>query len=69
MRPEPMKNQHDFVYDRSMVGDRFPSVRRVRRARRQLNRAWAVAGRIAYGKNSIKAYCEYIEEYGYLTGE
>lgn len=64
-----MKNQHDFVYDRIMMNDRFPSVRRLRRARRQLNRAFAVAGRSAYGKHSIKTYCAYVEDYGYLTGE
>lgn len=47
----------------------YQSTGAVRRARRQLNRAWAVSGRANYGVNSIQAYCAYATCHGFLTGE
>jgi hypothetical protein len=65
-------NRCDLAYDRYMLcgnPDKWGNTGAVRRARRQINRAWAVKGRDAFGVNSIYAYCRYINTFGYLVGD
>ena len=64
-----MHNTGDFEYDMYIyrTGTRG-SLWEVRKARRQLNRKWAV--RIPRRGNShVKAYCEYLCVHGNLTGD
>lgn len=62
-----MKNTHDFKkHHRWLLGsindDTWGSVWQVRKAVRQLMRAWAVAGRREYGTSSIKYYCNDVRD-------
>lgn len=63
-----MKNNTDYVYDKFiMVAGARDSVWQVRKARRQLHRKWAVRNPARRG-NNLKAYCDYVNDFGYLTG-
>jgi hypothetical protein len=63
-----MKNNEDFKYDKFLMGNnKWGSVWAVRKARRQLNRKWA-SRNPGRRRNHIDAYCEYVADFGYLTG-
>lgn len=66
-----MKNTHDRQYDLYIMDARpfYTSVGQVRQHRRYLNRTWARRRGKGAICNNIRAYCDYVERYGYLTGE
>jgi len=49
--------------------DKSQSTAQVRRSCRQLQRAWAVSNRNAFGKKSIAAYLDYLHTFSNLTGD
>lgn len=65
-----MRNTHDQQYDLRILDNstRYGNTGQVRRARRQLNRKWAERNPPRH-RNWMWSYCEYVERYGYLTGE
>lgn len=65
------KNTHDRKYEvrRLNMQDRFATasnIADIRRMNRQILRNWAVAGRRAFGTNSVEAYCDYIARNNFI---
>lgn len=66
------KNTHDRQRELRILtsGERFntnTTIGSVRRMSRQLMRSWAVSGRVAFGRNSIAAYCDRVNRHGFYS--
>lgn len=58
-----MKNTHDHTHlNAYRRNDVWSSPQHARKAARRLMRAWAVQGTVNYGRNSVQAYCEKLND-------